>query len=177
MIEPLDNKADIIRLMNQTITRKYLAAKLPDLSSLSPRHDERYYLYLGPKSVIRVQSKNDQYELEKKTDVDNQIREESMIELSKDEFDVLTKLAKHHATRDSFKVSDEPNIVLRIYKDRYQGLNRCEVSFKTTQDAQAFVPPSWFGEEITDSPLAKELTLLSLTEQQFSDLLVQYTKV
>jgi hypothetical protein len=66
--------------MHQTITRKYLVTQLPAIAHLTPRHNERYYLYLGPASVIRIQSKNDAYELEKKVDVDDRVREENVIQ-------------------------------------------------------------------------------------------------
>ena len=162
--------------MTHTITRKYFVAKLPDITGLAPLHNERYYLCLGLKSVIRAQSKNNKYELEKKVDIDDRVRERSVIDLSKDEFDAIVKFASIRTVRKSYKISNSPDMMLRVYEERYRGLNRCEILFKTTDEADSFIPPSWLGQEITNTPLAKDLALLSLTTQQFSELLAEYAK-
>ena len=157
--------------MKQTITRKYISFHLPDLSHVAPQHNERHYLYIGESSVIRIESKDDRYELEKKTDISKTVREEEVIPLAKEEFEQLAKYTSFHIVRDSYIVSDNPKTILRIYKGRFEGLNRCEVFFNTNEDALKYQPPKWFGTEITNTPLGKDMTLLKLSDEEFNELL------
>lgn len=41
---------------------------------------------------------------------------------------------------------------LDVYGGRHAGLEVVEVEFATAEDAERFVPPTWFGPEVTDDP-------------------------
>lgn len=155
----------------QTITRKFLVKNIPNLSGLKKTTFKRFYIYNSNNIVIRVQDINGKYELERKSDKSELVRDEQKIEISKDEFDLLSKLCDKQTTRDSYLISEEPQTTLRIYHGDYEGLIRAEVKFTTIAESEAFKPLNWFGEEITNLPLAKEGTLLNLSKEEFNKLL------
>jgi CYTH domain-containing protein len=155
----------------QTITRKFLVKKLPDLSKLNKISSSRFYLYISEDTVIRIQNTSGKYELERKFDKSDLVREEQKIEIEQREFEYLSKLSEKHTSRDSYFIMDKSNIILRIYHEDYEGLVRAEASFLSVKEAEMFVPLGWFDKEITNSQLAKERTLLSLSKKDFQKLL------
>ena len=157
----------------ETITRKFLVRNLPDLSKFEKTPSSRSYLYIGDEAVIRIQNTGTKYELERKFDKSNLIREEQKIEITKEEFESLSKLSDKHTSRDSYLIMDNPHTILRIYHGSYEGLIRAEVTFSSIEEAKKFVPLNWFDKEITDSQLAKERTLLLLSEKDFRQLLLK----
>lgn len=154
-----------------SIMRKFLVKVLPDLSGKIKTTYIRYYLYIGNKAIVRVQAVNGNYEIERKTTGNNLLREEQKIQISKDEFDELTKLSHQYILRDSYDISENPKTVLRIYHGDYEGLTRIEVGFNSEKEALSFISPNWFGKEITASPLAQDGRLLQLTKKEFNKLL------
>ena len=44
-------------------------------------------------------------------------------------------------------------IELDIFEGQYEGLMLAEVEFPSEEEANAFTPPAWFGEDVTDSGL------------------------
>lgn len=59
----------------QTITRKFIVKKIPNLNRKKCFIQERFYLYRKNGVVIRVQSSDNIFELERKVDVSELIRE------------------------------------------------------------------------------------------------------
>jgi adenylate cyclase len=155
----------------QTITRKFLVKKNPDLSGLEKTAYNRFYLYNESGKVIRVQKIDDKYELERKEDKSELIRDEQKIIITQKEFEKLSFLTNQNIVRDSYQISENPKIKLRIYHGKFEGLVRAEVSFNTEKEAEAFTPLEWFGEEITSSPLAKDGSLLKLSSEEFNQLI------
>lgn len=156
----------------ETITRKFLVKDRPDVSKLPRTSYSRYYLFISSGLVIRVQDVGGEYELERKFDKSDLIRESQKMSITKEEFDELSKIAKKHILRDSYVISEkQPNIVLRIYHGEYEGFARSEVTFGSVEEAENFIPLSWFDKEITNSPLAKDGTLLNLSTEEFKSLI------
>lgn len=157
--------------MVQSITRKFLVKELPDISNLNKESYERYYLYNKDSIVIRVQRVNDIFELERKANENDLIREGETIRITQDEFESLKKLAIAHIVRDSYTIQKEdPKIVIRVYHASFEGLIRIEVNFKTMEAAELFKPLDWFGKEITGSPLSQDGYLLNLKDDEFQKL-------
>lgn len=157
--------------MSQSITRKFLVKKLPDLSNKEKTMYERYYMYVANDIVIRIQAVNDRYELERKVNQSDLIREGHTLQITKQEFDELRKIAKKSIVRDSYHVADNPTVVLRMYHGEYEGLQRAEVNFHTKEEALQFTPYEWFGKEITGTALSQDGLLLQLTKEEFQRLL------
>lgn len=157
--------------MQTSITRKFLVGALPTEAIKEKIANERFYLYSEKGVVIRVQAKGGIFELERKKNVSNLVRESSQIEITQEEFDKLKHLATTGIARATLTYKNYPNLVVRVYEGKYQGLIRAEVSFASLNEARNFTPYSWFGKEITDSPLSKDSCLLTLSQDEFSKLL------
>lgn len=155
----------------QIITRKFLVKKIPDLTRKEHWVQNRFYLYRKNGIVIRVQSKGDVFELERKASKTALIRESEKIIITKEEFEAISKITSDHVTRDSYMIGEAPYITLRIYHGRFEGLVRVEIEFSSVEEANQFTPLVWMGKEITTTPLAKDETLLNLTASDFQKLL------
>lgn len=157
--------------MSKSITRKFLIKKTPDLSAKTKDTYQRYYLYNHNSVVIRVQQINDTYELERKANESELIREGQSIKITADEFEKLKQYSSQSIMRDSYQIQENPKIVLRIYHGEYEGLIRAEVNFNTKEEADSFSPLPWFDREITGTPLAQDGNLLNLSTTEFKKLL------
>lgn len=157
--------------MIQSITRKFLVKYLPNLADIKKEVYERYYLYIGGPTVVRVQKIDDKYELERKVNESDLVRQGETIQITQEEFDGLKTLAKQKIIRDSYLIQENPKIVIRIYQGDYAGLKRIEVNFKNVEESKNFTPLDWFGKEITNSALAQDGRLLRLKKEEFQELL------
>ena len=155
----------------QEIERKFLAKNLPDLSEKECISYERYFLKIESDFEERVQKKGDKYEKERKFKTSNLSRETEKQEISREDFDVFKKSASKSIIRDSYKISDTPNITIKIYRGDYEGLIRVEVEFSSEEEAKNFQPYDWMGKEITDTKLGKDAKLIQSTKKEFNDLL------
>lgn len=157
--------------MYRTYVRKFLVKKLPDFRITKEIKNERYYLYSENDTVIRVQSEEDVYEIERKRNESPLVRESSKIQIKKAEFEKLTTFAKNKIERKTVVYLDYPHLKMRIYEGNYRGLIRAEVNFVSEEEAKAFSPYPWFDKEITTTTLANDLTLFSLSREEFANLL------
>lgn len=155
----------------QSITRKFIVTTPPDLNGKECLSQNRFYLYRKNGIVIRVQSKGDKFELERKIDKSNIVRESEKIAITKDEFMILHKNVVDEVIRESYLINENPNTTLMVYHGKFEGLARAETKFLTAEEAIHFSPPAWMGKEITDSPLGKDETLLDLNDADFKSLL------
>lgn len=153
------------------IERKFLAKSIPDLSGKECISYERYLLKIKADFEERIQKKGDNYEKEVKFKTSDLSRETEKQEISKEDFDFLKKSASKSIIRDSYKISDSPNITIKIYHGDYEGLVRVEVEFSSEEDAKNFQPSDWMGKEITYTNLGKDSKLIQLSKKEFRDLL------
>jgi len=158
--------------MGIEIERKFLVREMPiDISSQSPKIYERYYLDASPDFEDRIQRIDNRYYREKKIRLSNLERTKEKEEISKEQFELLKKNAGEVILRESYFVSMEPNISIKVYQGRFKPLVRAEVEFTAEDVAKKFTPLHWMGVEITDSPLGKDSKLVHLSELEFGDLL------
>ena len=159
------------------IERKYLIENIPlNLKDYPCLLIEQGYLNTKP--VVRVRRQNDEYYLTYKSS-GMMAREEYNLPLDKEAYDhlitkadgiVITKkryliplldaweamtVGGNIDTRDtsSNNVDINPNLTveLDIFEGTPAGLQIAEVEFGSTEEANAFTPPSWFGEDVTFS--------------------------
>jgi adenylate cyclase len=81
-------------------------------------------------------------------------RTEVEVEIGSTDFDELWTLAPDRRidkTRHRIDIDGDVAEV-DIYSGPLEGLAIVEVEFASRRDAEAFVPPPWFGEEVTDDP-------------------------
>ena len=144
---------------------------MPNLDDLESIDYERYFIYNQAGVEIRVQKKWDIYEFERKETQNMLFAKKLKYEITKTEFEQLKKQAPHWICRKSHKISEEPNMSIKTYSGRFQWLERVEVEFTSEEQANSFVIPDWFGEEITDSPLGRDSQLINLSEEEFKKLI------
>lgn len=157
--------------MSNEIERKFLISKMPDLSNFEPVMYERYYVYRDGKIEMRVQKKGTQYEIERKEMVNTLKAIKTKMVISKPEFETLKKLGTEAIIREGYFISSNPDVSIKIYHGRHEGLNKIEVEFKSEEEAKAFQIPDWYGEEITDSIVSRDSKLLDLTEEEIKNFL------
>lgn len=153
------------------IERKFLVRVMPDLSGLAAIPYERYYLKVTPSFEDRIQRVGDRYEREKKKGVSNLERTSEKQEMSKEEFESLMVIASGGIVRDSYLVSEDPEITIKVYHGKYEGLVRAELEFDSVDEAKNYQPEDWMGREVTNSSLGRDSQLLGLSEEEFNDLL------
>jgi len=65
--------------------------------------------------------------------------------------------------RDSYTIQENPEIVIRFYREEYEGLVRVETDMETV--------PDQLGKEITDTDVGRDGKLVKLTREEFLKLL------
>lgn len=137
--------------MGLEIEKKFLITQIPkDLESYPSHHIEQAYLNKVP--VIRVRKSDDDYYMTYKGKGLME-REEYNLPLTKESFEHLREKADGSVIKKTRYVIPygELNIELDIF-DYPAGLVMAEVEFPSLVDADAFVKPDWFGEEVTQDP-------------------------
>lgn len=157
--------------MKNEIERKFFIKEMPDLTGIEPLHYERYFLERGSAKEVRVSRINDSYVYEEKLEVSDLERTGVKREISKEEFEDLKQNTPEAIIRDGYHISSDPNISIKIYHGRFEGLIRAEVEFESEEQATNFIPPSWMGNEMTGLPIARDSKLLDLTNEEFKEYL------
>ena len=151
------------------IERKYLIHKLPeDLETYPCRKIQQAYLCTNP--VVRIRRQDQDYYLTYKGG-GLMVREEYNLPLNKDAYQHLLEKADGivlSKTRYLLPLTYTLTIELDVFDSPYQGLWLAEVEFPTEEEANAFVPPAWFGEDVTFSSAYHNSTLSGKTLSQKS---------
>ncbi len=132
------------------IERKYLINPLPDNLEITETHLlEQGYLNTEP--VVRIRRDNDEYILTYKSK-GHMIREEYNLPLTKTAYEHLKEKIDGRLirkTRHVIPYRDGLFIELDIFREDLAPLILAEVEFPSRESAESFVPPQWFGEEVT----------------------------
>ncbi len=140
------------------IERKFLISTLPgNLEDFPYRMIEQGYLNTEP--VIRIRRDDDKYELTYKSK-GLMVREEYNLPLTRDAYEhLLPKIDGRLIRKKRYMLpiqhSANPTLTLTIELDRFQDdlapLILAEVEFPDEESANTFLPPKWFGEDVTFS--------------------------
>lgn len=139
------------------IERKFLVAKLPENLDQYPHVDiEQGYLCTSP--TLRIRKMGDVYWLTVKEKVRTG---SSAIHNREEEFRLTEDLYNHLKTKcdGQLVIKTRYRIPLNgltaeldIFHGRHEGLQLVEVEFSSTEAADSFVVPSWFGEDVSTRP-------------------------
>lgn len=158
------------------IERKYLVSHLPENLDLF-EHLEIEQAYLCTSPTLRVRRMGDDYILTVK---EHLVTSSSAIHNREEEFALTAdKFQMLLAKCDSRRVSKTRyRIPLRrqtgdgsyldlvaeldIFHGRHDGLVIVEVEFPNTEMANQFVPPHWFGEDVSSNPIYRNSYLASM---------------
>lgn len=134
------------------IERKYLIEALPENLASYPSHRiEQGYLCTDP--VVRIRREDENYYLTYKSR-GLMIREEYNLPLTKDAYQhLLLKIDGRliSKTRYLIPLTDALTVELDVFDKELAPLLLAEVEFSSEAEANAFVPPAWFGEDVTFS--------------------------
>ncbi len=135
------------------IERKFLVAQLPDnLDNYNCRYIEQGYLSTKP--VVRVRRDNDDYYLTYKGS-GMIAREEYNLPLTKDSYEHLIKKADGNIiTKKRYEIPDGNGytIELDIFEGAFNGTVIAEVEFNTIEEADNYIMPAFFTEDVTNNP-------------------------
>lgn len=137
------------------IERKFLVRELPrDLTSYPHNKISQGYLVsLDDGTQVRLRKKGECYSLTFKRGTGN-VREEREVDLSAEQFDALwpaTEGKRLVKTRYEIPLGDRV-VEIDVYHSRHEGLVVAEVEFDDEEEAKAFQPPDWLGEDVTGDP-------------------------
>lgn len=149
------------------IERKFLVLKLPELNNIDPIHYERYIINDEANKQVRIQKKDNSYELELKIKINDFEYEKTKKNISKSEFKKLSASCHKSIIRDSYLVNTCPNITIKKYFGDYEGLIRAEVEYENAEQMQTFKLPEWLGNEITGTNLGNDNKLARLSRNEF----------
>lgn len=144
------------------IERKFLIKQeqLPEnLAQYPCLHIEQGYLCTEP--VVRIRRQNDEYYLTYKSK-GLLSREEYNLPLTKDAYYHLKEKADGIVIcKDRYVIPEKDglSIELDIFHEAYEGLLLAEVEFSSEEAAKSYVPPAWFGEDVTFSSKYHNSTL------------------
>ena len=145
------------------IERKYLIRELPERLEQYPcRQIEQGYLNTDP--VVRIRRTDEQYTLTYKGK-GFMVREEYNLPLNRNAFlhlrekidGILIKKRRYLIPFETYTIE------LDVFEGALAPLLLAEVEFETEDEANAFVPPSWFGEDVTFSSAYHNSTLSGRT--------------
>ncbi len=145
------------------IERKFLIKKLPDnLTSYKARKIEQAYLCTDP--VVRVRRDNDDYYLTYKSK-GMIVREEYNLPLTKEAYGhLLAKADGIIITKTRYEIPEKDNLTIEldVFEGKFDGLLLAEVEFASEEEALGYVPPEWFGEDVSNSTKYHNSTLSRL---------------
>ena len=134
------------------IERKYLINKLPEQLERFPfREIEQGYLCTDP--VVRIRRTDDSYTLTYKGR-GLMVREEYNLPLTKEAFEHMKPKTDGifiRKRRYLIPYDESLTIELDIFYGELAPLQLAEVEFQTEEEAVSFLPPEWFGEDVTFS--------------------------
>lgn len=131
------------------IEKKYLLKTVPELTAYPFHRIEQAYLCTQP--VVRVRRADDTYYLTYKGS-GMMSREEYNLPLTKEAYAHLKAKADGNVigkTRYLIPLADGLTAEVDVFEEPFAPLVLAEVEFETEAQAEAFVPPEWFGEEVT----------------------------
>lgn len=135
------------------IERKYLIEQLPqDYASYPCSQIEQAYLCTDP--VVRLRREDDSYYLTYKGR-GLLAREEYNLPLNAQAYaHMLPKADGIILTKTRYRIPltgaySHLTIELDVFGGQYEGLVLAEVEFPSLEEANAFVPPSWFSKDVT----------------------------
>jgi CYTH domain-containing protein len=135
------------------VERKFLVPQAPDLDGTESEQIEQGYLAIGSDGEVRLRRKGERWLLTAKRG-GGLSRDEAEVEIDPDAFERLWPLTagrRVHKRRHRIPHGGR-TIELDVYGGGLEGLLVAEVEFPSEEEARAFEPPEWLGEDVTGDP-------------------------
>lgn len=122
---------------------------------------------------LTVRQKDGCYEIRKKEGDSEYKKVEHTISITREEFDLLISVApqRHQKNMYLYPIGDGLVCELDVYLGKLSGYARVEVEFENEETMESFIPPEWFGIEITEFNHSIHKNLGAIT---FDDLKKRY---
>ncbi|MBQ6076001.1 MAG: CYTH domain-containing protein [Lachnospiraceae bacterium] len=148
------------------IERKFLIPALPEDLETYP-HDRIWQAYLCARPTIRIRRQGDEFILTVKGK-GTLAHEEFELPLSEESFRHLAeKTDGHPVVKTRYRIPLPPYTVeLDVFEGEHAGLWLAEVEFPSVEEAQAFTPPEWFGEDVTYDKNYRNVRLAGLQAEE-----------
>jgi adenylate cyclase len=132
------------------VERKFLVSEPPDLDRADADEIEQGYLAIGSDGEVRVRRKGKKLLLTAKRG-SGLSRQEAEVELDPGSFDELWPLTEGRRLRKRRHVIPHGDLKFEVdvYGGDLEGLIVAEIEFPSEEEARAFDPPKWLGEEVT----------------------------
>ncbi len=151
------------------VERKWLVEAPPNLSKLSGVKIVQGYIAVSAEGIeVRLRRKGKKFFQTVKSGAGLE-RGEIEVELSKKQFTPLwraTRKRRLEKVRYTLKYCRK-KVELDIYKLRLTGLVVAEVEFKSRKESANFLPPPWFGKEVTEDEDYKNVNLAAPRETKY----------
>ena len=147
--------------MPQEIEKKFLVNKIPVIDESIKSHNIlQGYVFISESMELRLRDKSKQYFQTIKTGKDL-IRGEYEIEISASQFELLWPLTENkRIEKIRYEIHHSGFLIeLDIYEGGLEGLITAEVEFSSENESLNFIPPDWFGPEITSDKRYKNQSL------------------
>ena len=142
------------------IERKFLVADLPeDLDRLPCDRISQAYICTDP--VIRIRLKNDCRFLTVKSS-GLLAREEVEMPISPESYaHLLEKAEGNIIEKTRFRIPDRNGLTIELdlFHGAFEGFVMAEVEFPDLAAAESYIPPVWFGKEVTSDPRFQNASL------------------
>lgn len=135
------------------IERTWLVKKVPPKKGV--KNDKILQGYLSKKrNPLRIRQKGKKFELTKKFDIvpaDESVKEEINVLVLKEEFNKLWPLVVKSLEKIRYYFPLKNGLIaeMDVYQKKLKGLVVVEVEFKSVEQMNSFVPPDWFGRDVT----------------------------
>jgi len=159
----------------QEIERKFLIDELPEnLEEYKKVQIEQGYLTVSGNPTVRIRKYNDDYilcykfrEQEKNNDSIASICREEELPLTIETYEHLKQKVDGKVitkTRYIIPLENDLKAEVDIFHGYLNGLKVVEVEFKNKQEANDFVPPRWFGKDVSLDKRYKNALLTQLND-------------
>ena len=141
------------------IERKFLSPRLPEhLEEYPSKRLEQAYLCTDP--ALRVRRAGEEYILTCKGR-GLMVRQELEMPLSRESYEHLLSKADGTVIRKErfFLPLGRYTVELDRFEAPFAPLVMAEVEFPSVEEAESFLPPDWFGREVTEDPAYQNSSL------------------
>ncbi len=157
--------------MNIELEKKFLVKKIPDLTGIGKSKIIQGYLKRedDKKSTIRIRRLDDKAFVTIKIDNGLPGLQEFEYEIPVGDFSEMMAAVKDDCVEKTryYIPFNKFCIELDIFEKKLDGLVVAEVEFNSKIDFDNFIPPNWFGKEVT---FDKKFSNASLSMKKFTDL-------
>ena len=149
------------------IERKFLVNEIPFALDEYNKHEiEQAYLCTEP--VVRIRKSDNNYYMTYKSK-GKISREEYNLPLTKEAYEhLLTKADGNILTKTGYEIPDKDNLIIEfdVFHGKFEGLLLAEVEFESEEQANNYIPPEWFGRDVS---LSGEYQNNVLSRKEFSN--------